>query len=286
MYNNIKKIGLFVCLVLILNTIAAQELGFGFRAGWSYTSFNSPLLEGESNNYQSGIHIGPTIALKITDRFGLHSGLFYSQGGNEYKFKGAGFAVLINDKSRKIITGKVDKTLLIENTYIDIPLGAYFHLTDKIQVFGGINFSFLVSSSALGTFNFEGSQFPVKYQATLDHKYFKDQPGQGSESTVFGPIRIDGQAYTVPEFQGGYYFHESKSNDLYNIFDFGVHAGFRFFLNGALYLSTRVYYGLSDINNNDLDLSPVLKPDEPNKLQFQADKDNNISLQISLGFAF
>lgn len=280
-----------VIIMLLLGTtclqLQAQELGFGFRAGWSFASFRGPLLTGETNNYQSGIHIGPTLALKMTDKFGFQSGFIYSQAGNDYNFQNLGYMVFINDDSRKIVRGNVDKKLLIDNTYIDVPLGAYFYLTDHIQLFGGFNLGFLVSSTAKGTLDFEFvDQQLDPYQTKLDYRYYKDDVGQSSGDIAYGPVRIPPQTYEVPEFLGAYYYYENKTGPLFNVLDVGVHAGISYFLNSALYVSVRGYYGLTDVTNNEMDLSPILNPDDLNRLQFDADKDQNISLQISLGFSF
>jgi len=285
--KNIRTTLWIVLLGFFCLQLNAQELGFGFRAGWSFSSFRGPLLNGETNNYQSGIHIGPTLALKMTDKFGFRSGFIYSQAGTDYSFKNLGYMVFINEDSRKIVMGNVDKKLIIDNTYIDIPLGAYFHVTDHIQIFGGFNLGFLVSSTAKGSLDFEFvNQQLDSYKTKLDYRYYGDEVGESSGGTAYGPVRIGGQTYEIPEFLGAYYYYENKTGSVFNVLDVGVHAGVSYFLNSALYLSVRGYYGLTDVSNNEMDLSPVLNPDNLNQLQFDADKDQNISLQISLGFSF
>ena len=81
-----------------------------------------------------------------------------------------------------------------------------------------------------------------------------------------------------------YYDLDSKEGRPYKVFDAGLSAGAAYFLNGGLYFSALVNYGLLDVTNTELDFSYS----EIDDLNFKTrdDRDNNLSFQFSLGFSF
>ena len=138
-------------------------LGYGFRAGMSFSKIDGPSELGtngeelESNRLSSGFHIGMTINFKFSDIMGLRSELLYSQRGTKYSFEGPSYYVLGRNTLQSVnILGNRNQTTKVSNSYIDIPLTAYYKM-GHFEVSGGFNTGLLVSSTAGGNVEFNGT---------------------------------------------------------------------------------------------------------------------------------
>ena len=70
-----------------------------------------------------------------------------------------------------------------------------------------------------------------------------------------------------------------------NFLDFGLTAGFHYFLNKGFFVGLTFDYGIPDLTNNDVDFSlKELNPD--NSFKFSDDKDSHFGIQASFGFRF
>ncbi len=270
----------------------AQKWGFGFKAGGSWTSIQGPLEPGETVGYQGGIHIGPQVTYKLLPKFGFYSGLAYNQAGSKYEYKGKGYFLFRSFLKDILVSGDVETKLLVEHSYVEIPLGIYYKPFKKLEVFGGVSLNILAGSTAKGTMSFNNPGKDLDFNVLLDYNYLKDKAGEVGgvfKSRVgynYSKV-IRGIKYDVPNTLGAYYFYnEEIKKKKYNTLDYGVLAGLKYYLNSALYLSLRGYWGLSDITNNSVDLKYTLDPNAPDKLPKSSDIDKNIVYQLSLGFAF
>ena len=215
---------------------------------------------------------------------GLRTELIYSQRGTQYTFDGPSYYLLgRNTVSSVTIRGNRKQTINLSNSYIDIPLTAYYK-TGHFEISGGLNTGVLVSSNAGGRIEFNGitpnGNALAPFEVNLNYNYKKDDPGFAYEEVQ--QIIVDGRSYDVPERVGAYYEFSEKDKNQYKTLDFGLTAGLAYFLNDGLYLSARYIYGLSDVDRNFYDRA--LSTD--GTIVPRADINKSRSWQFSVGFAF
>lgn len=265
-------------------------LGFGFRAGMSFSKIDGPSELGtngkelESSKMASGFHIGMTINFKFSDIMGLRSELLYSQRGTDYVFDGPSYYLLGRNTLQSVnILGNRKQTINVSNSYIDIPLTAYYKI-GYFEISGGLNTGLLVSSTAGGNLEFNGispnGNVMEPFEINLNHNYKKDDARYAFEETQ--EIIVDGRPYAVPKIVGAYYEFDEKDKSLYKTLDFGLTAGLAYYLNEGLYLSAKYIHGLGDVDRNFYDIA--LSTD--GSIIQRADINKSKSWQFSVGFAF
>lgn len=291
----------FFTLVFIFITchLSAQELSYGFEVGLNFSSFNGPsevdasgsdLEEFKTTN---GFHVGGNLRLKFIDRFGMKAEVLFSQKGGKNIYDGEGLQVFNQENGEQVLAAGMRKTIIsVTNSYIDVPITAYFRPVSRIELFAGANVAFLVSSTGIGEFSYSGQtslggdQFD--FLAELDHNYAKDLGRNERTIEDFEEVisfDIDGNEVRFPQSLGAYFmdFDTKGSDDFFNKLDVGLVGGAHFYFNGSLYLGVRVNYGLLDATNNAYDVSRTMSNGTENILR--DDKDLNLSLQASLGFS-
>ncbi len=280
----------------IVTMVSGQKpWGFGFKAGGNWTTIQGPVDEGEKVNYQGGIHLGLEVSWKALPNFGVFSGFGYNQAGAKYDYDGDGYFVFRSIVKDAVVTGHTTTKLLVEHSYLEIPLGIYYKPIKKLELTGGISANILVGSIAKGNMTFTSpSNGGIDFSVLLDYDYLKDNAGEvGGRPTlkryvpnIYSKL-IRGVKYDVPQTLGAYYFLDKQvEKRKYNIFDYGGFVGIKYYLNSALYLSIKGYWGLTDITNTSTDFRYQLDPTNPNALPSSDDVDKNVIYQMSLGFAF
>jgi hypothetical protein len=269
-----------------------SNLGFGFRAGMSFSKLSGPYETGpggadlESFSFANGFHIGAAVNFKFTDLVGLHTELIFSQRGTEYEYVGPSYFVLgRNEVQTTTILGQRRQTYNVSNAFIDIPVTLYYKL-GSLEVMGGLNAGLLVSSTAGGNIEFTGEPdltgTSPSFEVNLQYNYFGDEAGE-----VFGAIQevtVDGKKYNVPTAAGAYYDFTQKDKALFKSLDFGLVAGLAYFLNDGLFVSGRYIYGLGDVDRNEYDFS--LQPFQGSGPVKRDDVNKNHTMQFSIGFSF
>jgi hypothetical protein len=282
----------FVFLFMINNRSQAQldALGFGFRAGLSLAKIDGPSELGpngealETNKMATGFHIGVQINYKFGDLMGLRSELLYSQRGTDYLYEGPSYYVLGRNTVKEVtLLGTRKQSINVSNAYLDIPFSLYYKIK-KIEISGGLNVGVLISSSAGGTIDFQGTT-PVTspFRINLNYNYKSDEAGEGSPETEI--LTIQGQTYPVPKFVGAYYEFPAKDKDLYKTLDLGLIAGLSYFLNEGLYLGVHYVHGLGDVDRNEYDVSLKELNTDASYIQ-RSDENKSRSWQFSVGFTF
>lgn len=282
---NMKYLQITLLLLVMTLEIGAQDLGFGVKAGLSFSTVSGPTNGSESFGYKSGFHVGPTISLKYTDNFGVRFELLYNQLGTDYDFEGESFFVLRNETGTEIVRGDKELSLTSYLNYLDIPVQAYYRFGEVVEVFGGVNLLALLGGTGGGQVNFRSDRLlPENIEASLDYSYNSDDAGSspGSGGTTHAYRRTD---YEVPGALGAYYEHDDKDGRAWNTLDYGLHGGLRIFFNEALYLEGRAYYGFGDVSNDKMDLIQLSPAGSPLR-EFSDDDDRNIAFGVSLGFSF
>ena len=280
----------FVLCVLILGslgtaTISAQILSYGFKTGLNLSTYNGAEVASESFDHRLGFHLGIIVKYRITDIFGFAGEVLYSQKGMEYNFDGSSaFLVTRPTGALALLEGDRNMSITVANEYIDIPLMAYAK-AGPLEFSGGVSIGFLAGSSAGGQFTFTGTRPQTALlDFNVDHRYFGDEAGEaalGSEQLNF---MLGGETVVVPLQHGAYYEYEAKDGNRFRGIDVGLIGGVSLFLNQGLYVGGRINYGLSDATREQMDIR--YDQFNGNYPAFQNDRDNTLSYQLSLGFAF
>ena len=291
----------YFLLIFGIGETSAQEVSYGFRVGLNFATFKGPLETDDDGNdleafeNSTGFHVGADIYVKFTELVGLKTGLIFYQRGGEYRFDGEGHQFLIaDDGSRLRAQGNKNIILSVNNSYLDVPITAYYKIGEKqkFEIFGGMQLSFLVASTGSGDLSFNGrsvlGNVPVEFESRLlSHNYFKDDvPNIEDLRDAVGstPLMVDGKTVSLPEALGAYYEFTEKDKSVFNVFDIGLHGGVAFYLNRGLYISAAVNYGLLDATNKTYDVSRTTT--EGDDFIQRDDVDHNLIIQTSVGFSF
>ncbi len=272
----------------------AQNLSYGVKAGLSFSNFQGPNEQDASGNevenfeLVTGFHVGGGVNAKFTDLFGLRAELLYSQKGVQYNFNGPSYWIF-NDTDRERIysTGQRSMIMEITNSYLDLPVMAFVRL-GRIELSAGVSAGILVASQAAGgELIYSGTTTDGisvdEFTLTLDYSYLSDDFERAPVEENHD-ISIGGEIVQVPKSIGAYYEYDGEGEKLFNSLDLGLNAGVSFFLNQGLYIGARLNYGLSDVTKEEGDFSRVKM--ENNQFITRPDKDQNLVMQLSVGFSF
>lgn len=280
-------------LPLSQNVFAQGEFSGGFKAGLNFSNFEGPLEnENESFSSNTGFHIGATFMYSFTDIVGLKAELMYSQKGTQYSYDGDSYFTFYTSGSSSsgvpiYTVGNRRMDISVSNTYLDIPLMVYARV-GKFELEAGVNAALLISSRGSGNIIYSGTSLagtPIEeFEAGLDFGYYSKV--QGPAAIIAGElVTINTLSAQLPTTINAYYEAADNDEKKYNTLDFGLNAGVAFFVNKGLYIGVRANYGLSDITNESQDLA-LESLGQGNTYQTRDDKDQNISLQASVGFRF
>lgn len=281
-----KFIFLLTPILFTFNLHAQSEIGYGFRAGMSFSKIDGPSELGpngeelEKNKMAAGFHIGMALNYKFTDLMGLRGEFLYSQRGTDYTYDGPSYYML-RGTTPLTIFGSRRQTINVSNAFIDIPVMLYYKI-GYFELSAGLNTGLLISSTAVGNIEFDPLNNVAPFEVNLSHNYKSDDAGYAS--TEFNTVSVDGKPYMIPEFAGAYYDFSTKDKDLYNSLDFGLTFGLAYFLNDGLYLSAKYIHGLGDVDRNYYDHS--LQNLENGSVIQRADVNKSKSWQFSIGFSF
>ncbi len=285
-----RRIFLVLTVTALAFTAHAQnEFSGGFKAGLNFSTTDGPTeTDDETFTYNTGFHIGATFIYSITDIFGVKGEFMYSQKGTKYEYNGPSYFTFYTTNGTQIFaTGNRRVDISVSNSYIDIPVMAYFKL-GRIELEAGVNGAVLVGSAGSGGVTFSGQSAigdPVaEFTTGADFGYFRDDPGLESLLSAKN-ITLNGIAVLQPESMGAYYEAADNDGKKYQRFDVGVNAGISFFLNQGLYVGARANYGLLDVTNEEQDLAQATLNTD-NTYITRDDIDKNISFQASVGFRF
>ena len=284
---------LFLIMLGCSGIIYSQTSG-AFKAGLNASRFVGPAQvddngkEVDSYSFATGFHIAGGVNVKFTDLVGVRIELMYSQKGTDYMYDGQSYFTFNRvDDDPTYSTGTRKTVLTITNSYLDLPILAYYRL-GRLEFSGGINIGFLTGARGSGELTYFGETElgnPIDpFTIALDFNYFNDN-FQLNDPTETQTVIVDGEPVEIPKTIGPFYETREVDERLFNRFDFGLNAAIAFYLNDGLYLGFRVNYGLVDITNNKVDVSTV-KLDENKDFIRREETDRNLSLQTSLGFSF
>lgn len=287
--KNALLVACSLCFCLLAD---AQDVRYGFKIGLNNANIDGPTIEGEKFSSKSGFHIGMTAGLKFNDYFNVRAELLYSRRGTEYVYGTESmptptFRRFYNDNSSVFTTGTGDYALSVDNSYFELPITARFRYK-KFEIGGGIAPSILVGSVADGVLHYRGTNAngsPTgELEYVLQYNYRKDDPGEIGNGAL-NQVTVAGQVFDEPQILKAYTDFEEKPERPYNLFDMGALADISYFFNSTLYLQARMYYGLSDVSNNNSDVRLDAAGDQ-NEYLFSDDFDRTFMIQASVGFSF
>ena len=289
-----KKLYLFLILFLGCAISINAQFTVGFKAGLTYSKLDGPseVVNGnelETKKLSGGFHVGASFNYKITDLFGLRSGLIFNQKGGSYTYNGQSNYFFRNEDPDPPtwLEGNREMSYKMTNAFIDIPLTAYVKL-GPVEVHGGIYTSILAAGSAGGELIFNGSSrisgSPVEeIRQTLDYNYYTNT-AQGASGSVL-VYTVDGEEKFTPSIVGAYYDFEEKDGSFLRTFDFGLSGAVNFFINEGLYIGLDLQYGLTDLTNDKMDISYSKLNEDLTRPRLD-DEDTNLALNVSIGFSF
>ncbi len=293
-------------LCLVFANGYSQDYNVGIRAGISQSQFLGPseANANESFGLSGGFHFGVNFQWNFTEVVGLRTEILYNQTGSNYTFHSQDGYYFY----RPLITGLLsldptttgdDWALLRDVTdinldhsfaYLQLPQTVHFRINDRWEALAGGYISFLLNPLATGTLSFgEGLPLDNPYIFTqgLDFDYNSDRPGQFSRLVNARLLIVNDQDVDIPGALGAYYLFENEEQfeNKFKSLDYGLIAGFSYYLNRGFYTSLRVEYGLNDITRTEGDVSyQELNPDQT--FVFNDDNDRTFGLFLSVGFKF
>jgi len=280
-----KKI--FWLFGLCMSTMVyGQEYHLGLRIGLNYSQFDGPLEENASFGTAPGFHIGPVFSYAFSDIMGLRGELIFSQKGSQFDYSGPSYFTIRKNSDYITTTGTRTMKSVINNNYLDVPLMFYTLLFERLDVSVGGYASVLVGSTGRGDMVYSGKRDnsnapvgPIKF--LLDQNFFKDRAGTTS-STTTQTIRLEGDQIILPERLGGYYEYRTKpEGNKYNGLDYGLTGALHYRLSRGLYAGVRYQLGMSDVSNNDFEVSyKSLTPAK--EFIFIPEKHEHRGIQLSL----
>jgi len=286
---------IIAALLLIAGESFSQKLSYGFRAGLSFSSFVGPSEVNaagenlESYEFASGFHIGFAVDYSVTDMFGFRGELLFSQRGTEYRYNGDSYYFLRRNvpSEDKLVYGKRSVDMGVSMANLELPLVAYYKF-GSFEILGGVTIGAMMTSTGGGSLDMSQVVSPVgnavdPFVITLQHNYSKDGARQAGPNDL--PVLVDGVTVLTSTNTGAYYDYDVKNKNLYQTFDIGLTGGLAFYLNEGLFIGGRVVYGLTDLDRNEYDIS-YHKLDENNQYIQRADKNSNLTIQLSIGFIF
>ena len=291
---------LLLPLLLLLSLctgVRAQTFSGGFRAGLNFNSLDGPAemsADGSQayEQYQrtTGFHVGATFALGFTDLFGIKADLMYSQKGGDFEYNEVPSYFYLydgpDDRVGDIVFGTLNGDADVVNSYIDIPVTAYYKF-GKFEIEGGASASFLVGSRQSGgltysntTPNYNGADVTFN----IEGNFLSDDPG-GAGVIEVAQTELPGTPIFPPSVISAYYNSDNDRN-LYRRLDFTLVAGLSYYLNNGLYVGARYQYGLTDVTRGENDLRIANQERTPERRFNTDDKDYTRSIQASVGFRF
>lgn len=295
--QNMRKLILAALFLSALSPLIAQEFSGGFRAGLNFNTFDGEQemsadgsMTFEEFNRTTGFHVGATFALGFTDLFGIKANLMYNQKGGQKDYTDVpSYFYLYADEEDiqgDIIFGVLNGEIDVVNSYIDIPVTAYYRI-GPIEIEGGVSMGILVNSRASGGLSYSDTPLGRGEDIVfnVEGSFFSDEAGfAGIQAISETPLPGTNNVF-LPSVISTLY-NSNRDEALYRRLDFGLIGGVGVFLNNGIFLGLRYQYGLSDVTKGENDLRVTNEARVEGREFNTEDKDYNRSLQASIGFRF
>lgn len=285
-----------ILLLSVFSSVCAQGFSGGFRAGLNFITFDGDVEmspDGETT-YESlsnttGFHVGATFAYAFTDLVGIKAELMYSQKGAERRFAEntpSYFYLYANDEDLQGLPfgGALEAQIDVVNSYIDIPLTAYYKI-GIVELEAGGSMGLLVNSRASGGYTYNNTVFgsnPVVFN--VEGSYFRDEAGGGG--VIVRDVNGRGNPPVLLPQVISVYYNNDNDAAVYRRLDFAAVVGVNVFLNSGLFVGLRYQHGLTDLTRGENDLRISREDLQSNREYNTDDKDYTRNVQASVGFRF
>ena len=146
-----KKLLFTLMALLTITTITkAQEVKYGIKAGVNVAQWGGDakstikdvvdlagVLSTEAN---VGFHVGPSMSIAVNDQLTFETALLFSKKG--YKIRGK----LTEEDGQLLNLLNLNVRVTQNAYYIDLPVVAKYKVTEGLSIFGGAQFSYLISN--------------------------------------------------------------------------------------------------------------------------------------------
>ena len=267
------------------------DVKVGFEIGWSTSKMIGDYSDSEETDFTGGFHLHLYTRYYFTDNFGLQGGIQYAQRGSKYKYDGESYYKFGQDRAIKAVAvGNRIEDNRILNGYFDLPILAFYKINRRFEVGAGVYGGVQIVSQGSGDIRFEGRGAVTNnkvdlFTSEIDYNYNKDLFSRRI-TEGFNLRNVDGKIVEAPIVSGAYWdFDEEPDGDYFNKVEAGLVGHLAYWFNSSLSLRGKVAYGLSDVTNNDVDYSRA-SLNEDGTLMLSKDKDQHLSIQVSIGFSF
>lgn len=299
MSRNLRLL-LFFLILLSATSAFGQGFNVGIRAGIGQNTFLGSVEEdyGEGYGFSGGFHFGLNFQLNFSELVGWRSEIVYNQMGSSYNLDTPeGYYIFAPDplqarNTNIIIRDTSQISLTHSNAYLQFPQTFHFNVGDKLELFAGGYFGFLLSPVATGSIVFGGPNGTQEhsFRQGLNFNYFGDDAntefefGQNTGRDIL--LRADGWDSTIRSIANSYTYQQFKQDDsrFFSI-DYGLIAGASYYVNRGLYIMGRLEYGVKDITRNSVDYSFARVNNNETPI-LSNDSDKNLGIYISIGFKF
>jgi hypothetical protein len=287
------RIPVLLGVFLFCSALLPAQVRYGFKTGLNFSNIKGPSEVDDAGNAleswdgNTGFHVGAVFNYNLSRQFGLRGEFLYSKKGFRYSYDGQSFRIFNYQGGSTLTNGTARYRINVNNAFIDIPVSAYGRFGD-FELTAGAYVSFLVQSIGEGSLVYSGNTVPLnnptgELKFILDHNYRKDNAVEGKSDEIV-LAKVDARTLELPKSLGAYYDLPEDKGSLYNSLDYGLVAGLSYYLSQSMYAQVRLQYGLSDLTNNDADLSKART--DQGQLIYRDDKDHNFVIQVSIGFNF
>ncbi len=292
---------LFLLACLASGQVVFAQLHTGFKVGWNSASVSGPSETDAAGTALErwetvgGFHIGMTETYRIDRHFAVRAELLYTKKGGKYLLESSAKDATLRffpTPTARVLTysDKVSYLINISNGYLDLPVVGSARF-GNFEVHAGLAAGLLLSSTGQGALNYSGhSAAPFTSVPTgdleflLDYNYLSDKPAAAAESNSSTiNARLNNQTVALPKTIGAYYDYDTDKGHLFNSLNFMALGGVSYYLSHALYASVRLEYGLSDLTNNNADISRTRL--DGNTPALQTDVDRAVVWEFSVGFS-
>lgn len=274
-----NKILLSIALVGLLSTNGFAQrnhrnpIETGLKGGVNMSSFAG----GNSQNFKPGLQIGGTVEIPLTfyKKVSVQAELQYSVQG----YKGKDYDQI------DMQTKEVTETLKLEDVtmhYLYVPITFKYYVNPNFSVELGGQIGYMLD--AKGQFDSN------KYNPAREYLFMADPQYQQTFSQLDKAL-----------FESGY--RNTDPDNYYEKLDYGVTAGFSYYLESGFYFNFRYYLGLQDVYKIDNTYINIPEPKrtpgmsaETHELLLQEvrfvndhlnfDPLKNSSIQLSIGYKF
>ncbi len=266
-----KKILLLIAFLDLLttNSFAQRNHRNLIETGIKVGGNMSRLTGGNTQEFKPGLQIGGTIEVPLSfyKKFAVQAELQYAVQG----YKGAEYDQI------DIATDKVTETMKLEDVTMH-----YMYLPVTFKYYAGKKFSIELGGQIGYMLDAKGQFDANKYNTAREYLYLTDPRYVASYSQLDKAL-----------FEAGY--RSKDPDDFYEKLDYGITAGFSYYMESGFFLNFRYYMGLQDVYKIDNDYQKFTIPDATDDLLREVNymNDNfkfapltNTSVQISVGYKF